>query len=596
MINLSKKLKGIETNSLYEDLIAWLGFRGDYDSLVVNGSLNGFEFGFILDGYLYHTINDNPSKIKPGVLQDLGNDLSSFIRDLLNENSSLIDNEEFIYFDLLSRYLISYSISKSNLIQLILIIFILLIIFIRIIIDRIYHQKINENCIWNCLEYSLKKRFLIILLIILRNIGSIFIGYLFSMMVGGILSIIHPLISYGNSILAILIYSIPSLIGSISINLIGNFILNKIKKEMNILFEEICSILILNLILMIISISLNNRLLYLILIWSIFLCPMYILIIIIELIIHYKQIKINFFVIKLNLWLIVILIPLIHTIDIVDRLMRFLIPVLSRRFSYPYWSLRGNLILSHIGSIPVLLFLINSFPIFYKKKSFLRFLLIILTMIYLIVILIGFNRDIYDPNHPNVYYVRHRSKSIYKLEKLLNESSIASLKYQSSSIAMNTYDGSALLPILDEFSLKSGYLLSNIKCSTKTNCRFDDTFNRSIAFQMISIEYLTNYTIRIEHLLSYHIKVSSIYPIEMNIENENVIPRNETLIHIQINPLINSFDIDIQIKRCHLNDSPFLLLFHRLMTNMALLGKGQCQSIDDQAILIIDKKYLFQNF
>lgn len=566
-------MKGIQSNSLYEELINWLGFRGDYDSLVQNGSLNGFEFGFILDGYLYHTIYDIPSKIKPGVLQDLGNHLSGFIRDLLNENSTLIDNEELIYFDLFNRYLICYSISKSNLIQLILILLILLMIFIRMIID----QRRNDN--------SLKKRLLIILLIISRNVGSIFIGYLFSMIIGGIVSIIHPLISYGNSILAILIYSIPSLIGSILIYLIGNVILNRIKKEMNIFFEEIYSILIINIILMIISIYLNNRLLYLILIWSIFVCPMYILMMMIDL----KQMKIN-------IWLIGIIIPLIHTIEIVDRLMRFLIPVLSRRFSYPYWSLKGNLILSHIGSIPTLIFLINSFPIFYNKKSFLRILLIILTMIYLIVVLIGFNRQIYDEDHPNVYYVRHRSKSIYKLEKLLNESSIASLKYQSSSIAMNTYDGSSLVPILEEFSLKSGYPISNRKCSTKTNCRFDDTFNRSIAFQTISIEHFTNYTIRIEHLLSYHIKVSSIYPIEINIENENIIPRKETLIRIQINPLINSFDIDIQIKRCHLNDSPFLLLFHRLMTNMALLGKGHCQSIDDQAILIIDKKFLFQNF
>lgn len=579
-------MRGVKSNSLYEDLATWLGFRGDYDSLVINGSLNGYEYGFLLDGYLYHLISDQPSIIQSGVLQHLGDHLGSFIRYLLNENSTLIDNELIIHFDLFDRYLICYSLSKSNLIQMILIIIIFFVILLRIILDKIFH----ENCF--------RKRLLIILLIVLRNIGSILIGYLLTMIIGSILSVTHPLISYGNTFLAILIYSIPSLIGSIGFHLIGNILLKKLPRKSNLFFEEISSILILNVILMIISICFNTRFVYLIFVWSICICPMYLFVIIIELIIEMKEMKLNVFTVELNLWLIGMIIPVIHTIDLVDRLMRFLIPVLSRRFSFPSWSFRANLIFSHIGCVPMLLFLINSFPIFYKNKSFLRWLLICLTMIYFIVLFIGFHREIYNPNHPNVYYVRHRSKSIYKLEQFSNKSSIASLKYRSSFIAMNTYDGSALLPILEDFSLKSGHTLSNIKCSMKSNCRFDDSFNRSIAFQTVSIhsiEHFTNYTISIEHLPSYHIKVNSIYPMEISVANENVIPRKKTLIHIRINRSIDSFDIDIQIKRCQLNDSPFLVLFHRLMTNMALLGKGQCQSIDDQAILIIDKKHLFQH-
>ncbi len=76
--------------------------------------------------------------------------------------------------------------------------------------------------------------------------------------------------------------------------------------------------------------------------------------------------------------------------------------------------------------------------------------------------------------------------------------------------------------------------------------------------------------------------------IKFIVRNELIIPRTETIIDVISNSTLLSFDIDIEIKRCDLTNSPFLFLFTRLMPNIVPVGKGQCQSIDDDAILIID--------
>ena len=154
-----------------------------------------------------------------------------------------------------------------------------------------------------------------------------------------------------------------------------------------------------------------------------------------------------------------------------------------------------------------------------------------------------------------------------------------------------TYDGLLLSPLLDRFSTKTGLTLHNKRCLRPTNCRFDDTFNRTIAVQNIqltSMNNFTNCTILIGHVLSYNIHISSFSPVKLNIRNQLVFPRTETIIDVTLNSTLSRFEIDINIKRCDLNDSPFLLLFIRSIPNLVPIGKGQCQTIDDDATLFID--------
>jgi hypothetical protein len=581
----------------------------------------GYDFAFLADGYIYHTTLDNLSNIKQGVLQDLGDNLGILIRQILlggvQEIKDDIDNDRLIYFDIFGRYLFVYNMSTSIIIQRILIALIIVIGLILIIFDKIYHRKRSSSCFdQHCIYFHFRKvsrlRIILIILYFISNVFSLIMGLLFSMIIAWIMSRIRPLSWFGSSTLAIFLFSLPCLIGSITNaylwDIFHRYILRKWcknpsrlntnieTKQLNDIhfdFEQNFSILCIYILIMIISIHSLNRLFYIILIWSIFICPIYLLLMIIEFIFHWKKIHWNFIEQKyhwLFLPLIISLVPLTHTIEIMDRLIRILIPLLAKRFSFGSWPFRGNIIISSIIAIPTIFFVLIFLPILQRTKYFGR-TLIILLITFSISLIVAYNRQPFTHIHPNTFYAKHASKSIFKVERLSNLPFNVPLQSQLSSITVMTYDGLALSPVLDEFSRKSGYLLRNKRCSNPTNCRFDDTFNRTIAIQNIKIESIknfTNYTIRIRHVLSYHIRISSFPLIKFIVRNELIIPRIETIIDVISNSTLLSFDIDIEIKRCDLTNSPFLFLFTRLMPNIVPVGKGQCQSIDDDAILIID--------
>ncbi|CAF4188481.1 unnamed protein product, partial [Adineta steineri] len=97
------------------------------------------------------------------------------------------------------------------------------------------------------------------------------------------------------------------------------------------------------------------------------------------------------------------------------------------------------------------------------------------------------------------------------------------------------------------------------------------------------------YRIRIQHVLSYNIQIVSLSNIKLTVQNELDIPRKETIIDINLHSTISIFEIGIKIQRCEIHDSPFLLLFTRLMPNIVLMGEGFCHAIDDDTTLIINR-------
>jgi hypothetical protein len=580
----------------------------DYMMYSMIGSLSGYDFGSYPGGYVYHTSLDQPSMIKQGVIQDLGENLGILIRDILlghiQTEKKIIDTDPLIYFDILGQYLMMYKQSTSIIIQRTLIVLIIGIGIILIISDHIWHRKRISSCNdSHCIYFHFKNPFEIrmisIIIYFISNIISAIVSLIVSLSFAWIMSTVRPVLWYGNSTLAIFLFSLTCSISFITIgylfDIFHRFILRKSShtssefnpNKINFDFEQHLSVLLVYSLLMIISIFSNNRSFYIILVWSIFICPMYLFLMIMEFILHWKQIYWNFFKEKyhwLFLPLIISLLPLAHTIEIISRLVRILIPLLVRRFSSES-QLRGNLVICGVITVPTVFFVVIFLPILQRTKQFGR-TLIVLLITFFITLVFAFMRQPFTKNHPNVFYAVHTSESIYKVEQLNNVPLIS----QSSSITVLTH-GLALSSVLDQFSAKSGHEIHNRICFNSTNCIFDDTFNRKISIEHIKIESMTNftnYTIIIRHVLSYNIQVSSFPSITFIVRNELNIPRTETIIDVILNSKLFTFKIYIKIKRCNITDSPFLLLFTRLIPNMVLIGDGHCQAIDDHSTLIFD--------
>jgi hypothetical protein len=268
---------------------------------------------------------------------------------------------------------------------------------------------------------------------------------------------------------------------------------------------------------------------------------------------------------------------------------RILIPLLGRRYAFG-WAFRANLIICSVIAIPTTVFMLTFISILQRTKHFGR-TLIVLLITFFIVFIFAYVRQPFTKNHPNIFYAKHTSKSFYNVQKLSNVSFIVPLLSRSSSITVLTHDNLAISPVLNQFSAKSGHILQNKRCPKPTNCTFNDTFNRTIAVHQIQIETaknLFNYTIIVRHALSYNIRVTSLPFMEFIVRNQLNVSRTETIIDVKLKPTSLLFTIDIRIRRCDVMDSPFLLLFTRLMRNIVLMGKGQCEAIDDDNTVIFD--------
>ncbi|CAF1024715.1 unnamed protein product [Adineta steineri] len=157
-------------------------------------------------------------------------------------------------------------------------------------------------------------------------------------------------------------------------------------------------------------------------------------------------------------------------------------------------------------------------------------------------------------------------------------------------LIINTYHDLVLSSIRDQFSIKLSHKLYNKTCSSSTDCTFDARFNRPLTVKHIQIESkeknCLNYRIRILHILSSNIRILPLSNIKLTVQNQFDIPRKETMIGINVYPTISVFEIDIKVQRCEINDSPFLLLFTRLMTNIVLMGEGSSSVLSNGKVLV----------
>ncbi|CAF1479747.1 unnamed protein product [Adineta ricciae] len=607
--------------NVINELISMLPLWGtDFDALHSNHTRSGFDIGFPLDGYTYHTPFDQPIRIKQGIIQDLGNNLGILIRNLFQkENVSLsgnmIDTDPLIYFDVLSRYLIIYKQSTSILIQKILIILTITVSILLIVCDHMRHRKErtqlcnDRQCIYFYFKHPLCVRIVSIIMYFITNIISIITGFIISIVFSWIMSVIQSIGWHGNAALAMILFSLPYIMGFFLGGWLGDrclrSLLRKVPRnfsEINVKhvtnihfnFEQNLSILLIYCVLMIISVSFSYRALYFILIWTIFICPIYLCVMIIECIFHWKPTQSTLFKHKsywLYLPLIVSFFPLIHTIGTSNYLIRLLSPTITKFFTYKF-LFKVNLAMSGFALVPALFTTLNLASITQRIRRSSWILLILFTS-FLLTCLITISRQPFDKDHPHVLYVNHTSTSIYRVANLTNVPMIVPLQSQSALITILAFYGRALSPVLDRFSTENNYELQNKTCRYPIYCTFNDSFNRTMSIKQIQIasvdKSLMAYNIIIQHVLSYNIHISSTSDAQLTIWNRFHLPRTETIIDVTLNSSQTRLvQLDINIRRCDISDSPFLVSLTQFTSDRVVKGGGNCSAINDHATLIID--------
>jgi hypothetical protein len=332
---------------------------------------------------------------------------------------------------------------------------------------------------------------------------------------------------------------------------------------------------------------------YLILLWSIFVCPIYLVLILFEFIFRWLKKKFwNLFNEQGWYWLfapyIVSLIPLIHTLEMTSRLIRLAIPMMGRMFhSIP---IPRDMIICLLVVIPAVIFFLLFIPNIQRLMNSNR-ILIILIISFLIVFVIACMRQPFTNTHPKIIQVQHDSQSIYKLNNPKTFPIMIPIHSQTVSITIESFDNFALSPTLDQISSKTGYLLNNRSCLTQTKCSFADSFNRTLAFKQVeltSMDNFNNYQFTFRHAASYQINVSSSTVANIVVHNAMMKPRTETIVDIQSISSLPSFNLQLTIERCDLNDSPFLLSLIKNLPHIVMWGTGRCQTLTDILLLSVN--------
>jgi hypothetical protein len=66
-------------------------------------------------------------------------------------------------------------------------------------------------------------------------------------------------------------------------------------------------------------------------------------------------------------------------------------------------------------------------------------------------------------------------------------------------------------------------------------------------------------------------------------------PRTETIVDIESISISSSFNIELTIERCDLNDSPLLLSLIEKLPHIVLWGSGRCRTLTDILLLSINR-------
>lgn len=160
------------------------------------GKLPGLDFAYVENGYVYHTILDDLDRLQPGCIQRFGENLQNTIRyinrnydSLLCLNTSVETTaiaDKYVFFDILGLYMVLFSATWSKYWSILLVI-------TALMYSIIFGNLRSIQCI----------------------IKSILCCLFFSMAVGFLLRLLHPMSWYSSPGLAIILFGSIAVLGYI---------------------------------------------------------------------------------------------------------------------------------------------------------------------------------------------------------------------------------------------------------------------------------------------------------------------------------------------------------------------------------------------
>ncbi|KAI9357667.1 hypothetical protein DFJ73DRAFT_820656 [Zopfochytrium polystomum] len=121
--------------------IGLIGSDTDYKQFVDHGDLVGLDFALYQNSYIYHTILDTFSAIRPGVYQYLGDTIATITHHLITSApiETFTMSRDFVYYDLFGYFFFVYDWNTATALHAFLIIFSILVVlrpaFVKVYLD-----------------------------------------------------------------------------------------------------------------------------------------------------------------------------------------------------------------------------------------------------------------------------------------------------------------------------------------------------------------------------------------------------------------------------------------------------------------------------
>lgn len=189
--------------------------------------LKGYDYGYFWDGYFYGTQYDTYDRISRGTLQHLGdNVLHQLMKVVTDDNimSGTVTNDaesnylaDEVYFDVLGGFYVHFSFQLSQAIQGIIVVVDVILPIVLIIVDHMislrYHDTSSVYQLFKKSISGLQARLLLIFLYFCSYGLSLGFGILLAALTGSIVDGINAMPWYRDPVLAVFLFSTPTLLG-----------------------------------------------------------------------------------------------------------------------------------------------------------------------------------------------------------------------------------------------------------------------------------------------------------------------------------------------------------------------------------------------
>ena len=603
-------------NVISDDMFEISNFYTDYNVFTESRSSMGYEFSIYQDGYGYHTARDTDSSIAMGTLQYLGENILALSRHLLSGNvnielpQTIIDDDRMVYFDFLGLYLLMYKQRTSNIIEILLIVLIIAVAIAVLVHDHIRHKrKIGNDDMYSLYFYftrPLLLRFGFLAIFFICYLLSILIGTLCTGMVALFMKSIRPFSWYGNSLLPIFLYGLPFTIGILLSEILWTILRRRIlsrARKRNPMerktihhIDRYCFHLERHLSLLFVFISLmgfhiitSRRSFYIILVWSICVCPIYCILILLNFIRPWTR---KSWPVILNepkwYWLfapyVVSFFPLIHSLEMTNHSLHFFIPTTARLAAN--FQVNPEFLCALLLIVPASLFFLIFIPNIQRYFNHGRALALLL-LSFLIVLIFACFQTPFTATRPRIVRIQQFSDSTMTI----SGDRISQIDSIHSTVQFTSVDGLPLKPTIDHINIKTGYNFQNGICLKKIRCTYESPVNNSLAFTHVSLNSIYSpglYRISIDHSPSAIIEIEPFHSLDDTVIEQTTPTRSTIAINLRVPALaLSKLSFLVKIKRCNLNDSVLFSSIKENVPDVLLWGYAECQSMTDSLRIII---------